>query len=84
MAIFTDNLAGTWSSSLAAQGQDFGGADGSIYLFGETKRPENHGLESITAQLGLLAKLNGVGVADMIQFAAAHAVVSLVKKKSLT
>ncbi|KAH8650970.1 heme peroxidase [Tricladium varicosporioides] len=68
--------AGTWSSTLAAVGQDYGGADGSIYLFGEMNRPENSGLEAVVNTLGRLAKTSGVGVADMIQFAAAHAVVT--------
>jgi hypothetical protein len=68
--------AGTWSSSLALSGQDYGGADGSIYLFGETSRPENHGLERIVNVLGRLAEEKDVGVADMFQFAAAHAVVT--------
>ncbi|KAF1851475.1 uncharacterized protein K460DRAFT_351393 [Cucurbitaria berberidis CBS 394.84] len=38
--------AGTWSSKLAAAGQDYGGADGSLVFYGELTRPENFGLES--------------------------------------
>ncbi|KAH6669834.1 ligninase LG6 precursor [Halenospora varia] len=68
--------AGAWSSTLAAAGQDYGGADGSIYLFGETSRPSNRGLEAVANTLGQLAKKSEVRVADMIQFAAAHAVVT--------
>ncbi|CAG8973950.1 hypothetical protein HYALB_00007479 [Hymenoscyphus albidus] len=68
--------AGTWSKTLASTGQDFGGADGSIYLFGETTRAENNGLQGIVNRLGQLAKDSAVEVADMIQFAAAHATVT--------
>ncbi|CAD0108953.1 unnamed protein product [Aureobasidium uvarum] len=63
--------AGSWSSSLAAAGQDFGGADGSIILSGtEINRA------AIANQALLWSKLFNVGVADIIQFAAAHAVVT--------
>jgi len=69
--------AGTWSKNLASKGQDFGGADGSIFLSGVEKgRPENRGLEGMIDQAGAWAKQYGVGVADMIQFAANHAVVT--------
>ncbi|KAH0400898.1 heme peroxidase, partial [Aureobasidium melanogenum] len=69
--------AGSWSSSLAAAGQDFGGADGSIILSGtEINRADNNGLADIANQALLWAKLFNVGVADIIQFGAAHAVVT--------
>jgi len=68
--------AGSWSDKLAAQGQDYGGADGSLYLYGESTRSENNGLQEITATLGALAQKHHVGVADMLQFAAAHATVT--------
>jgi hypothetical protein len=55
----------------------YGGADGSIFLFDEaTERDENNGLQNITALLGNLAIQHTLGVADMFQFAAAHAVVT--------
>lgn len=53
--------------SLAKAGQDFGGADGSLYLFGEWLRAENEGLEESVLTIGELAQSNGVGVADMFQ-----------------
>ncbi|KAF2716564.1 class II peroxidase [Polychaeton citri CBS 116435] len=68
--------AGTWSSSLAAAGKDFGGADGSLILAGEISRPENKGLEQIVAQMKIWQKTFGVGMADLIQFGANHAVVT--------
>ena len=68
--------AGTWSAKLAAAGQDFGGADGSLILAQEYNRPENNGLQDISAKILAVAKNRGVGVADTIQFAAAHAVVT--------
>ncbi|KAF4556673.1 Peroxidase-like protein 2 [Elsinoe fawcettii] len=69
--------AGTWSSSLAAQGKDFGGADGSIVLAAsEITRTDNNGLQSIAKQMLAWQKQFGVGMADLIQFAAAHAVVT--------
>ncbi|KAG8626188.1 hypothetical protein KVT40_006589 [Elsinoe batatas] len=69
--------AGTWSVRLAAQGQDFGGADGSIALAAsEIGRTENNGLQSITKQMIAWQKQYGVGMADLIQFGAAHAVVT--------
>ena len=53
--------AGTWSSKLAASGQDFGGADGSIALApAEIKRAENNGLQDIVKQMQIWQK-NGVG-----------------------
>ncbi|KAI9766460.1 MAG: hypothetical protein M1840_006567 [Geoglossum simile] len=68
--------AGTWSKKLAAQGQDFGGADGSFILFNEMDRPENNGLQKITGMLEKRIKKYGVSAADMIQFAAIHATVT--------
>jgi hypothetical protein len=68
--------AGTWSKSLAAAGQDFGGADGSIALAGESTRAENHGLEGIIAKAIAVQKTFGVSMADLIQFSAIHAVVT--------
>lgn len=68
---------GTWSKSLAAAGQDYGGADGSIALAaGEISRGENHGLEAIVQKAIAVQKTFGVGMADLIQFSAIHAVVS--------
>ena len=68
--------AGTWSARLAAQGQDFGGADGSIALAGEITRPENKGLAQIVTQMLAWQKQFGVGMADLIQFGAKHATVT--------
>lgn len=69
--------AGTWSSSLAAIGQDFGGADGSIILSGtEMNRPENNGLQAIAAQITKWQKQFNVPMSDLIQFAHNHAVVT--------
>lgn len=64
--------AGTWE-----EGLDFGGADGSIVLAKEEmKRSENNGLGDIVQFMPEIAKKYGVGMADLIQFAAKHAVVS--------
>lgn len=64
--------AGTWE-----QGLTYGGADGSIILNpDEVKRSENNGLQTIVSLLPQYAKKYGVGMADLIQFAATHAVVS--------
>ncbi|KAF2837935.1 class II peroxidase, partial [Patellaria atrata CBS 101060] len=69
--------AGTWSKSLASRGQDFGGADGSIVLSGQEKgRPENKGLEEIIEMARRWQRIYGVGMGDLIQFAAIHAVVT--------
>jgi hypothetical protein len=63
--------AGTWSSSLAASGQDFGGADGSIVLSGsEINRAENNGLQAIAKQMATWQKQFGVSMADLIQYGA--------------
>ncbi|KAF1932583.1 class II peroxidase [Didymella exigua CBS 183.55] len=68
--------AGTWKDGL-----DFGGADGSIILAKEEiSRPDNKGLQDIVRVLGNMYrqtfKQYGIGVADLIQFAAKHAVVT--------
>ncbi|KJX94219.1 ligninase h2 precursor like protein [Zymoseptoria brevis] len=69
--------AGTWSSELAAQGQDFDGADGSIVLSGsEIGRKENRGLERIATQMKQWQRTFNVSMADLIQFGAIHAVVT--------
>jgi hypothetical protein len=68
--------AGTWSKSLAAAGQDFGGADGSIALAGENTRAENNGLQGVIQKMSTVQKTFGVGMADLIQFAAIHATVT--------
>lgn len=69
--------AGTWSSSLASKGQDFGGADGSIVLSGsEINRAENNGLQAIAKQMATWQKQFGVSMADLIQYGANHAVVT--------
>lgn len=65
--------AGTWQ-----EGLDFGGADGSIVLAkAEMKRKDNNGLADIVKLMPEYARKYGVGVADLIQFAAKHAVVSM-------
>lgn len=51
-----------------------GACDGSLILSEECSRPENGGLQQLCGALGPLAEQNAVGVADLIQFAAAHAV----------
>lgn len=68
--------AGTWSSKLAAAGQDHGGADGSLVLFGELSRPENFGLEGAAGLAEQLYHKYGVSMADLIQYMANHAAVS--------
>lgn len=69
--------AGSWSKALAAQGQDFGGADGSIVLSqDEVNRIENKGLEEIISKTRKLGKKFNVGYGDLIQFMAIHAVVT--------
>lgn len=65
--------AGTWSKTTG-----YGGADGSIILANEGGRPENNGLQEISATT--LAwykdyKRYGVGMADLIQFGATVATV---------
>lgn len=69
--------AGTWSKKLAATGQDFGGADGSLVLFNEISRSENRGLELIVASAKVMkAKYPTLSMADLIQYSASHAVVT--------
>jgi hypothetical protein len=51
-----------------------GACDGSLILANECANPENVGLERVCGNLGNLAKAKEVGVADLIQFAAAHAI----------
>lgn len=66
--------AGTYSLKLAAAGRVGGGADGSLILAEEYNRTENQGLSDISSKLHTLALQYKVGVADTIQFAAAHAI----------
>ncbi|KAF2111711.1 heme peroxidase [Lophiotrema nucula] len=69
--------AGTWSVPNKNAGKDFGGADGSIALSKtEINRAENNGLQDIIGKARVWQKTFGVGMADLIQFAAIHAVVS--------
>ncbi|KAJ4335420.1 hypothetical protein N0V95_008899 [Ascochyta clinopodiicola] len=68
--------AGTWKEGLG-----YGGADGSIILAPEEiSRSDNRGLQDIVKVLGNLQRQSfkqyGVSMADLIQFAAKHAVVS--------
>ncbi|OAG01794.1 peroxidase 40 precursor [Paraphaeosphaeria sporulosa] len=51
-----------------------GACDGSLILAGECSRIENTGLARLCGNLGNLATEKDVGVADLIQFAAAHAI----------
>ena len=51
-----------------------GACDGSLILADECSRSENRGLERLCGNLGGLAQQKEVGVADLIQFAAAHAI----------
>lgn len=51
-----------------------GACDGSLILANECANPENAGLERLCANLANVATQTGVGVADLIQFAAAHAI----------
>lgn len=68
--------AAGWSKSNRDSGKDFGGADGSILMnFGEASRPENNGLQDIISRLQKLQQQWGVGFADLVQYAAIHAVV---------
>lgn len=64
--------AGSWNTNSAN-----GGADGSIALSGtEINRGENNGLQDIIGRMITMQKKYSVGMADLIQFAAAHAVVT--------
>ncbi|KAF2128869.1 class II peroxidase [Dothidotthia symphoricarpi CBS 119687] len=51
-----------------------GACDGSLILAGECSNSENRGLERVCGNLGNLAQQKQVGTADLIQFAAAHAI----------
>ncbi|KAF2203670.1 heme peroxidase [Delitschia confertaspora ATCC 74209] len=51
-----------------------GACDGSLILANECSNSENRGLSGICGTLGSMAEINNVGVADLIQFAAAHAI----------
>lgn len=51
-----------------------GACDGSLILANECSNFENRGLERLCGNLGNLANEKEVGVADLIQFAAAHAI----------
>lgn len=51
-----------------------GSCDGSLILANECADPKNAGLEQLCSNLGNLATQKQVGVADLIQFAAAHAI----------
>lgn len=66
--------AGTYSLKLAAAGRVGGGADGSLILAKEYNRTESQGLSNISTKIHALALQYSVGVADTIQFAAAHAI----------
>lgn len=68
--------AGTFSRNLPSVAPASGGADGSLILAQEYNRRENRGLENISTKLLALALERNVGVADMIQFAGAHAIVT--------
>ncbi|KAF2403739.1 heme peroxidase [Trichodelitschia bisporula] len=63
---------GTWNKAQGAKG----GCDGSLILAQEYNRAENNGLQAISAKLLDLSKTRSVGVADMIAFAGAHAIVT--------
>ncbi|PSN60262.1 heme peroxidase [Corynespora cassiicola Philippines] len=51
-----------------------GACDGSLILANECSNSENRGLERLCGNLATVANDNKVGVADLIQFAAAHAI----------
>ncbi|KAF1939197.1 heme peroxidase [Clathrospora elynae] len=51
-----------------------GACDGSLILANECANSENKGLERVCGNLANVASQTGVGVADLIQFAAAHAI----------
>lgn len=51
-----------------------GACDGSLILANECTNPENRGLERLCGNLANVATQTKVGVADLIQFAAAHAI----------
>ena len=71
--------AGTWSKKLAAEGSDFGGADGSIVKAREERdRPGNNGLQRIIRRMEVWTKIFDLddNIADAIQFCAIHATVT--------
>jgi hypothetical protein len=51
-----------------------GACDGSLILANECSNSENRGMERLCGNLANVASQTGVGVADLIQFAAAHAI----------
>lgn len=51
-----------------------GACDGSLILADECSRRENKGLERLCGNLETVQENTGVGMADLIQFAAAHAI----------
>lgn len=51
-----------------------GACDGSLILADECSRRENKGLERLCGNLKTVQENTGVGMADLIQFAAAHAI----------
>lgn len=51
-----------------------GACDGSLILANECSNSENAGLQQLCDNLANVATQNNVGVADLIQFAAAHAI----------
>lgn len=62
---------------MAAQGFDFGGADGSLALVQEEiDRPENNGLQEIVKTAQAYQRRYGVGMADLLQFMVTHATVT--------
>ena len=65
--------AGEWDRT-----STFGGADGSMILFKEYTRAENQGLQQISQQLNTTYNKyhtsNGISMADLVQFAAVHAI----------
>lgn len=50
------------------------GCDGSLILAGECSRPEDAGMADICSELPKIKAGHGVGMADLIQFAGAHAI----------
>ena len=68
--------AATFSTKLPKRAPASGGADGSLILAKEYNRGENNGLQDISVKLLALAQKRNVGVADLLQFAGAHAIVS--------
>ena len=68
--------AATFSTKLPRVAPASGGADGSLILAKEYNRRDNNGLQAISLKLLALAQKRNVGIADMIQFAGAHAVVT--------